>query len=117
PWPKADDNPHVLIPEELAARAERFGDRIAVRVVDGAQLTFAEWDARANAVARGLAAAGVGRGDRVGLLMSNADAVEFGIGYVAAHRAGAAAVPINPRYARREVDHIVADCTPKVVLA
>ncbi|MCU1449480.1 MAG: AMP-dependent synthetase and ligase [Acidimicrobiales bacterium] len=97
-------------------RAERFGDRVAIRVVDGAELTFAAWDARANAAARGLVAAGVERGDRVGLLMPTADAVEFGIGYVAAHRAGAAAVPINPRYARREVEHILADCDPRAVL-
>lgn len=106
----------MLIPEELAVQAERFGDRIAIRVVDGEQLTFRDWDDRANAVARGLAAAGVERGDRVGLLMATGDAVEFGLGYVGAHRAGAAAVPINPRYARREVEHIVADCDPKVVL-
>ena len=38
-----DDNPHVLIPEELAVRAERFGERIAVQVVDGSRMTFAEW--------------------------------------------------------------------------
>jgi acyl-CoA synthetase (AMP-forming)/AMP-acid ligase II len=106
----------VLIPEELAERAERFGDRVAIRVVDGAELTFAEWDARANAAARGLVAAGVERGDRVGLLMPTAEAIEFGVGYVAVHRAGAAAVPVNPRYARREVEHILADCTPKAVL-
>ncbi|MBV8304624.1 MAG: AMP-binding protein, partial [Acidimicrobiia bacterium] len=74
------------------------------------------WDRRASAAARGLVHQGVAKGDRVGLLMPNADALEFGIGYVAAHRAGAAAVPINPRYARREIDHIVADCSPRIVL-
>src|SRR5438270_12935943 len=79
-------------------------------------MTFGEWDGKANAAARGLVANGVAKGDRVGLLMPTADAVEFGVGYVAAHRAGAAAVPINPRYARREIEHIVADCSPRVVL-
>src|SRR5437899_8324766 len=64
-----------------------------------------------------MAAKGVVTGDRVGLLMATGDAVEFAVGYVAVHRAGAAAVPINPRYARREIDHIVADCQPKLVLA
>src|SRR5207245_1843626 len=75
-----------------------------------------EWAGRANALARGLAEAGVEKGDRVALLMTNDAAVEFGAAYVAVHRAGAVAVPINPRYARREVDHIVSDCQPRLVL-
>src|SRR6476646_11257759 len=113
---KADDNPLVRIPEELAEQALRFGDRVAIDVDGVGQLTYGQWDARANATARGMAANGVVKGDRVGLLMPTADAIEFAVGYVAAHRAGAAAVPINPRYARREIDHIVADCTPRLVL-
>jgi len=106
----------VRIPEELAERAERFGDRVAISVDGGGELTYGDWDERANAVARGLAANGVEKGDRVGLLMATGDAIEFGVGYVAAHRAGAAALPINPRYAKREIEHIVADCSPRLVL-
>jgi acyl-CoA synthetase (AMP-forming)/AMP-acid ligase II len=106
----------VRIPEELAERAERFGDRVAIDVDGIGQLTYRQWDERANAVAHGMAAGGVVKGDRVGLLMPTSDAIAFAVGYVAAHRAGAAAVPINPRYARREIDHIVADCTPRLVL-
>jgi len=106
----------VHIPEELTERAQRFGDRVAIDVDGVGQLTYAEWEDRANAAARGMAANGVVKGDRVGLLMSNDSAIEYAVGYVAAHRAGAAAVPINPRYARREIDHIVADCTPRLVL-
>ncbi|MBV8982784.1 MAG: AMP-binding protein [Acidimicrobiia bacterium] len=106
----------MRIPEELAERAERFGDRVALDVDGGGTLTYREWDGRANAVARALADNGVMKGDRVALLMHTADAIEFGIGYVAAHRAGAAAVPINPRYAKREIDHVVEDCSPRLVL-
>jgi long-chain acyl-CoA synthetase len=106
----------VLIPEELTERAERFPDRVAIRVDGGGSMTFGEWDGRANAVARGLAGAGVGKGDRVALLMPNDAALEFGTAYVAVHRAGAVAVPVNPRYARREVAHIVSDCEPRLVL-
>src|SRR3954447_18975093 len=113
---KPDDNRVVRIPEELAERAERFGDRVAIDVDGVGQLTYRQWHDRAGAAARGMAAKGVVKGDRVGLLMHTADAVEFAVGYVAAHRAGAAAVPINPRYARREIEHIVADCTPRLVL-
>src|SRR5437763_529482 len=111
-----DDNRRVLIPEEVAARGERFGDRVAVRVIGGGTITFGEWHERAGDVAGGLAAAGVEKGDRVGLLMTNEAAIEFGVAYVGIHRAGAVAVPVNPRYARREIDHIVADCQPNLVL-
>jgi fatty-acyl-CoA synthase/long-chain acyl-CoA synthetase len=106
----------VRIPEEVADQAERFGDRVAIDVDGGGRLTYREWDERANAAARGMAANGVVKGDRVALLMHTGDAIEFGVGYVAAHRAGAAAVPINPRYAKREIEHIVADCSPRLVL-
>src|SRR3954447_7726968 len=107
---KPDDNRVVRIPEELAERAERFGDRVAMDVDGVGQLTYREWDDRANAAARGMASSGVVKGDRVGLLMPTNDALRCPIGSVPAHRSGAAAVPINPRYAKREVEHIVADC-------
>jgi acyl-CoA synthetase (AMP-forming)/AMP-acid ligase II len=103
--------------DDLRATAERFPDRAAVRVDGLSEMSYTEWESRANAVARGLTAAGVQRGDRVALLLDNAAAVEFHIAYVAAHRAGAAAVPINPRYAARELEHVIADCTPTVVVA
>ena len=104
------------ISEELAERADSFGERVAIVVDGGGQLTYRDWDERANAAARGLVANRVEKGDRVGLVMATADAIEFAVGYVAAHRAGAAAVPINPRYAKRELEHIVVDCSPRVVL-
>jgi acyl-CoA synthetase (AMP-forming)/AMP-acid ligase II len=103
--------------DDLRATAERFPDRVAVRVDGVGAVTFADWERRANALARGLTARGVHRGDRVALLLDNAAALDFHIGYVAAHRAGAAAVPINPRYANRELEHVIGDSTPTVVLS
>jgi acyl-CoA synthetase (AMP-forming)/AMP-acid ligase II len=107
----------VLVPHELRERASRFGGRVALSVVGGPSLTFGEWDKLASALARGLAAAGVDRGDRVALLFANADAADFWVGYVAAHRAGAAAVPVNARYAPREIAHVLRDSGAKVVLS
>lgn len=48
----------------LTARATEFPDRIAVRAPDGSELTFAELEARCDAIARGLAKAGLKAGDR-----------------------------------------------------
>jgi acyl-CoA synthetase (AMP-forming)/AMP-acid ligase II len=103
--------------DDLRATAQRFPDRVAVHVDGIRTLSFAHWERRANAVARGLTARGVKRGDRVALLLDNAAAVDFHIGYVGAHRAGAAAVPINPRYAARELEHVVGDSAPTVLLS
>jgi len=102
---------------DLREQADRFPDRIAVRVDGVGELSFAEWNRRADAAARGLAEAGVRRGDRVALLLDNAAAIDFHIGYLAAHRAGAAAVPVNTRYAAREVGHVLSDSQPAAVIS
>ena len=107
----------MYVPLELRDRAARFPDRLALRVVDGPALTFAEWDRKADELAHGLVNAGVERGDRVALLFSNADAADFWVGYVGSHRAGAAAVPVNARYAAREIGHVIRDSGAAVVLS
>ena len=107
----------MLVPQELADRAARFGERIAVRVDQGPELSYRDWDGAANAVAWGMAAAGIRRGDRVVLLLTNGEACDFAVAFAACHRLGAAAVPVNPRYAARELDHILADSGAGLVVA
>ncbi len=107
----------MFIIEELADRAAQFGDRIAMLVDQGPSLTYREWDQAAAAVARGMRDAGVHHGDRVVLLLTNAEACDFAVAYVACHLAGAAAVPVNPRYAAREIDHVLADSGARLVVA
>jgi acyl-CoA synthetase (AMP-forming)/AMP-acid ligase II len=72
-------------------------------------MSYGEWDGRSNAVARGLSAAGVRPGDRVALFVGNDGAALYQVGYFAVLKAGAVAVPINPRVARRELEHMVSD--------
>jgi acyl-CoA synthetase (AMP-forming)/AMP-acid ligase II len=99
----------VFVSDELHDRAEHFGDRVAVRVDGMSEMTFAEWDRRANAVARGLSGAGAHKGQRVALLMTNDAACALQVAYVAVLRAGAVAVVVNPRYASREIEHVLTD--------
>lgn len=68
-------------------------------------LTFAQWDARATALANGLLASGLVKGDRVALLAYNC--VEWMEIYAALARAGLVAVPINFRLATPEIAYIV----------
>jgi acyl-CoA synthetase (AMP-forming)/AMP-acid ligase II len=110
----------MSVSDELRDRAARFGTRVAVRIagvagtsdaagaVAAGSMTYAEWDRLANAVARRLSTI-ARRGDRVAVLMANDAACALQATYVAIQRAGAVAVVINPRYARREIEHIVVD--------
>jgi len=112
----------ATLPDHLRTVAHLFPDRVALRVADGPssgppasgrpsfnEMTYAEWDSRSDAVARGLYDAGVRRGDRVALFVGNDCAALYQIGYFAVLKAGAVAVPINPRVARRELEHMMAD--------
>jgi len=78
-------------------------DRMAL-VSDSLSLTYAELDARANALASGLAARGVGRGDTVGLYMMNR--AEYLEAFVAACKLGAAPFNVNFRYREDELRHL-----------
>jgi len=106
----------ALLPDELQAVAARFPDRVAVDVVDGDTLSFSAWDARSNTLARTLVGQGVRPGDRVMLLLPAELADRFAIAYIAAHKAGAVVVPVNPRYAPRELDHIAASAAPALIV-
>jgi amino acid adenylation domain-containing protein len=77
----------------FAAQAARTPAAVAVRHED-ATLTYAELDARANRLARHLAAAGVGPETRVGLCMERG--VELVVSMLAVLKAGGAYVPLDP---------------------
>jgi acyl-CoA synthetase (AMP-forming)/AMP-acid ligase II len=106
----------ALVPNELRGVAERFPERVAVDVVDEDTLTFGEWDRRSNVLARSFVERGVRPDDRVLLLLPAAMATRFAVAYISAHRAGAIVVPVNPRYAPRELEHVAANCDPSLIV-
>lgn len=82
---------------------------------EGGETTYAEIHARACRVAGLLAAAGVGRGDRVVSLLGNGRPLyEF---YIATSMLGAIAVPINVQNTCHEIDRLLKDCTPRACIA
>ncbi len=89
--------------------------RVPALVFGDTVRTFAELDARSDRLAAGLAARGVGRGDRAALLMHNG--TEMVEALFAIHKAGGCAVPINFRLVAEEVAYIRADCGAKVAIA
>jgi acyl-CoA synthetase (AMP-forming)/AMP-acid ligase II len=85
---------------ELAAEAaRRFGDRVAY-VAGERALTYAELDRRSGEVAAGMARAGVGPGDVVGLSLPTA--LGYPVCYLAAAKLGAVTAGINTRLAAGE---------------
>jgi len=82
---------------------------------DGERITHADYLARVERLAAGLAHAGIRPGDRIAILSQNN--LEFVDLYGAAARLGATVVPINWRLSAEEIAYVAADAAPKIVIA
>ena len=88
----------------LAERAATHADVMFLRFA-GTELTFAEVEAKSNAVARGLRDLGVEAGDTVAMLLPNcADMV---LTWFAANRLGAVAAPVNTAFRGAALAHVL----------
>ncbi len=72
-------------------------------------VTYAHLDARVAAAAEVLDTRGVGRGDRVGLLL--APGADFAAAFWGALRLGATVIPVSPKLADAEIAHQTASAT------
>jgi crotonobetaine/carnitine-CoA ligase len=95
----------ATVPELIAARAAQHPDRLALSF-EGAPASFAELEDAAARVHGWLAAAGVGRGDRVAVLLRNS--AEFVHAWLGIARAGAVSVPINTAMVGDALAHTLA---------
>ncbi len=80
----------------------------------GTKLSYAQFSSLANRFATGLQRLGIKKGDRVAIALPNIP--QFPIAFYGALRAGAVAVPTNPRYTEREMQHQLADSGARVVV-
>ena len=99
-------------------RASVDGQGAAEAVVEtggGPRLSYASlWD-RAAAVAGGLRARGVQRGDRVAIRLGNG--TDWVLAFFGAVLADAIVVPVNTRFTETEADYVVTDSGAKYVFA
>ena len=107
----------MLQPELVARLASSFPDGVAWRnLADGEALTLADWHSQSNRLAHGLRGLGVGRRDRIGLLIGNGEPLQWLVSYLGIHKAGAVAVPLLARSGPRELSRILKDAGASVAL-
>ena len=90
--------------EMLATAAERHAAREAI-VFGDERITFADFRARVDAFATGLAALGLGRGDALAIWLPNRPL--WFVAQYAAARLGVVVVALNPRYRAHELTYIL----------
>ncbi|HET7464454.1 MAG TPA: amino acid adenylation domain-containing protein, partial [Longimicrobium sp.] len=103
----------AFVHELFQAQARRTPDATAV-AFEGAYLTYAELNRRANRLAHHLRALGVGPDVRVGVCVERG--LEMMVGVAAVLKAGGAYVPMDPGYPRERLEHMLADSAPAAVL-
>jgi len=102
---------YTSLPSSLTAMFEatlaRVPDGEALVELGGDRVTYRQlWD-RAARVAGGLRAAGVHRGDRVGIRLGNGNGWAYAFWGI--QMLGAVAVPVNTRFAESEIEYVVTD--------
>jgi long-chain acyl-CoA synthetase len=90
----------------LEIGASNFPDRAAT-IFFGAEMSFRSLRDRALRFANALRGFGIGKGDRVGIMLPNCP--QFPISFFGVLRTGATVVSINPTYTPREVERLAQD--------
>ncbi len=104
------------IDANLRRALERYGEREAVvDLAGGHRLSYAQLDEAVNAVARGLLARGVARGERVGIWAPNC--LQWFLVQYATARIGAILVTINPSYRTHELDYVLRQASVATLVA
>src|SRR5690242_18949325 len=113
--PPAPDGPMLV--DQLRFMASRHPDDIAYEDLDtGTSLTFAQWDAQSNQLARWLLDQNVAPQDRVALYMDSDHCLQWITTYAAIHKTGAVMVPVNTRLSVDEVGTILGHAEPRVIV-
>jgi len=112
PWCQGEP-PAVRVVERFAARAAAAPERTAV--VDGrGAMTYGELDRASSRVAAQLAAAGVAPGQRVAVFLERTRALPAAL--LGVLKAGAAYVPLDPRYPAERIAWVLEDARPAALV-
>jgi fatty-acyl-CoA synthase len=109
-----------LLGEAIGANLRRIaaahpGREAVVDVPTGRRWTYAQFDADSDALARGLIAAGIGAGDRVGIWSPNC--AEWVLLQYATAKAGIILVNINPAYRSHELSYALGQSGVRMLVS
>ena len=99
--------------ELIADQASRTPNQVAV-VFEDKSLTYAELDARAEALAARLRELGVQPETRVGICVRRS--LDMIVGLIAIHKAGGAYVPMDPSYPKERLAFMMEDAQAPILL-
>jgi long-chain acyl-CoA synthetase len=119
--PDTVDYPSIPLDQFLTQTASKhpdhtatiFGSAVGGRVLDE-KMTFRELDEAVNRFAAGLQKLGVGKGDRVAIMLPNCP--QYIIASYAIWRIGGIMVCCNPLYVEREIDHLLNDSATETIV-
>ena len=89
-------------------------NRVAIEMLDGVKISYADLIARAGQIANVLVSRGVKPGDRVAAQTEKS--VPALVLYLATVRAGAVYLPLNTAYTLNELDYFITDAEPSLVV-
>lgn len=112
--PKHLDYPEVPLYQFLDDSAKKFPDRTAL-VFYGKKISYQSLKDLSDRFAHALQDLGIKQGDRVAFLLPNSP--EFVIAYFGTLKAGGVVVPLNPLYLSKELNHLLADAKPKILVS
>ena len=110
--PASISYPEKTLPALLSEMARRLPQRTAT-IFFKARLTYQQLNELVNRCAAGLQRMGVRKGDRVAILLPNSP--QYVVAYYGILRAGGIAVPCNPLYVARELQHQIKDSGARVL--
>jgi len=106
--------PHKLIHEFLEQSAERFPDKIAL-IHEDTRATYAEINTKANALAQYLIDNNVKPGDRVVIILENS--LDYIVSYYGTLKSGAVAVPLSTDLKPDNLNPLIAELEPAVIIS
>lgn len=111
--PETVDFQDIALHEALTRTAQRFPDNPAL-IFFGKSINYKELNLMVSSFASALQGMGIRPGDKVALVLPNL--VQMVVGVLAALRLGAVAVPNNPLYTDRELEHQFNDSGSAVLV-